>query len=531
MSNLNLDGFVTPEQNFAGLYNISNKLQENKKNAQLEQQKNDANKASLTTFLRDYADPKAHLSGSPTDPLVTQGFGKVLSKGMDLVSNNKGLTNDMLFIALSPEISRLATYASKAKVIKGQIDEGLKNINENSGYIKNKLSEEARRSAFYNEDGSLKEDFNEIDDSKNWIAEAVKNKPDIVTNDKGIDEWMKDSKMMVDDIDITEIGSRQEKKRTKVKSTAYPFAVTDIDEKTGAHTRKFVPLYDKAIDGDEVIMGDFDDGKGGTIKSQVRLLDNDLYTSMLKRDDIADYVKGQVVKYIRDGKHTDSDGNALTLNSPQANNLGRMILYDELKRRGLGSMQNVEEKKDIVIKQFAPRSGGGGGGSKKSEDEIASQNDLFRTLDDIKPNDKGKLNVSNLLGGVQILDKLGIKIFLKESMFDPIKKTFTITTSNGVEEMPYHKLATLIKTANPLVDQKWFSNFNKYVRGNNADNTEQPPQETNPKPKGVVSKILEFGKSLTKKNKETKQEWLMISNSTNTLIPWHTRNKSHMYIS
>jgi hypothetical protein len=50
MANLDLEGFVTPEQSFKGLSNLSDKLQENKKIKQLEQQKSDANKASMTNF-------------------------------------------------------------------------------------------------------------------------------------------------------------------------------------------------------------------------------------------------------------------------------------------------------------------------------------------------------------------------------------------------------------------------------------------------------------------------------------------------
>lgn len=470
MSNLNLDGFVTPEQSFGGLYNISNKLQENRLRGEQEQQRNDANKASMGKFLTDYADPKAHLSGSPTDPLVTQGFSQILNEGMDLISKNKGLTNDMLMMALSPKISKLATYASKAKVIKGQIDEGLKNINENSGYIKQKLSEEARRSAFYNEDGTLKEDFDGVDVSKNYIGETIMNKPDLVTNNKGLDEWLKGNKMMANSNEITEWNSRGGKTKRKVKTTAYDWAVPEIDEKTGTHTRGFVPLYNKAVDGDEEIMGEFDDGKGGKVKSAVRLLDEGLYKSILANSDgTADWVRGQVIKDIKNGKHTDKNGNPLSLNSPQANNLGRMILYDELKKRGLGGMENDVETKPTQIKVYAPRSGGGGG-SKGSQEQFERESNLHKTLNDIAPDADGKLDVSNLLNGIQFVDKNNDKVIISSARFDPNSKEFIVTTDKGEEVMPYHKLATLADPTNPLKDAKWLKGFETYNRSSDANN-------------------------------------------------------------
>lgn len=491
MSNLNLDGFVTPEQSFGGLYNVSNKLQENRLRSQQEQQRNDANKASMSKFLTDYADPKAHLSGSPTDPLVTQGFSKILEEGMDLINKNKGLTNDMLIMALSPKVSKLATYASKAKVIKGQIDEGLKNINENSGYIKSKLSEEARRSAFYNEDGTLKEDFDAIDDSKNWIGETIMNKPDLVTNNKGLDEWIKGNKMMANSNEITEWNNRGGKVKRKVKTTAYDWAVPEVDEKTGTHTRGFVPLYDKAIDGDEEIIGEFDDGKGGIVKAPVRLLDEGLFKSILANSDgTADWVRGQVMKAIKDGKHTDKNGNLISLNSPQANNLGRMILYDELKKRGLGGMENEVENKPTQIKVFAPRSGGGSGGSQKSQEQAETENNLHKTLDDIAPDDNGRLDVSTLLNGIKFVNKYNDQVVINSGKYDPVKKDFVIQTDKGEEVIPYHKLVTLAENSNSGREIKWMKGFKTYSRSGNANNKKEEKEEKLGFVDGFIQNVL-----------------------------------------
>ena len=465
MANLDLEGFVTPEQSFKGLSNLSDKLQENKKIKQLEQQKSDANKASMTKFLTDYTNPKDYLSGAPTDPVVVKKFGEVMQGGIKLVNENKGMTTDMLLMALNPAVSKLATYGSKAKNFKGQIEERLKNIDANSGYDKSAILQKATQSAFYNEDGTLKEDFTDIDESKDWVAETVLNYPDLVTNDKGIDEWVKGNKMMVNSKDIIEWNNKGGKKSSKVKTTAYDWAIPEVDEKTGVYTRGFVPKYDLAIDGDEEIMGEFDDGKGGKTKAQVRLLDNGIYTSILgSRTGAADWVRGQVMKAIKGGTYKDTQGNPLTLNSPQANNLGRMILYDELKKRGLGGMENEAESKPTQIKVYAPRGGGGGRGGGLTSADINRQNNLHKTLNDITLDGNNRLDVSTLLNGINFVNKYNDKVIISAAKYDPTKKEFIVTTSTGDEVIPYHKLFTLAVTSNPGTDIKWMEGFETYKR-------------------------------------------------------------------
>ena len=463
MANLDLEGFVTPEQSFKGLSNLSDKLQENKKIKQLEQQKSDANKASMIKFLTSYTDPKANLSGAPTDPVVVKGFADVTQGGIKLVNENKGMTTDMLITALYPAVSKLAIYASKAKDFKGQIDERIKNLDV--GYDKSAILQKARQSAFYNEDGTLKENFTDIDTSKDWVAETVLNYPDLVTNDKAIDEWVKGNKMMVNSKDIIEWNNKGGKKSSKVETTAYDWAIPEVDEKTGVYSRGFVPKYDLAIDGDEEIMGEFDDGKGGKTKAQVRLLDNGIYTSILgSRTGAADWVRGQVMKAIKGGTYKDNQGNPLTLNSPQANNLGRMILYDELKKRGLGGMQNVAESKPTQIKVYAPRGGGGGRGDGLAQGDINRQNNLHKTLNDIIPDGNNRLDVSRLLNGINFVNKYNDKVIINDAKYDPIKKEFIIKTSKGDEVIPYHKLFTLAVTSNPGTDIKWMEGFETYKR-------------------------------------------------------------------
>jgi hypothetical protein len=209
-----VQNFIIPEQQYGGLYKLSYNLERDKQRKELAASQRQAKRASLSQFLIDYANPKDHLSGSPTDPAITTGFADVIDKGVKLINENDGLTQDMLLTALSPDVNRLAEYSSVAKSTKSNIDKRVSEIAEGSGYDKFRMAEIARRKAFFNDDGTPKK-LSEIDPTIDYVAEAVRTSPQEVTNDKGIDEWLSKQQKVVDtrDFDYTNArGGRQRKK-------------------------------------------------------------------------------------------------------------------------------------------------------------------------------------------------------------------------------------------------------------------------------------------------------------------------------
>ncbi len=136
------------------------------------------------------------------------------------------------------------------------------------------------------------------------------------------------------------------------------------------------------------------------------------------------------------------------------------------------------------------------------ENEIEDANNLHKTLDDISLGEDGRLNVSPLLNGIQIVDKFGDKIVISSGKYDPVKKDFLIKTNKGEEIVPYHKLATLADPTNPLKDAKWLKGFKTYQRSSDANNKQEEPKEE--KPKGKFSQLLEIGKKILGNNKTQK---------------------------
>lgn len=349
MAGLDLHGFTAPVDQYGGLYQVASDM--NKRNAerQAAKDKASANQASMAKFLVDYTNPKDHLTGTLYDPIITKGYSDILQEGTKLIQSNPSLTTDMLLTALAPKVGQLSTYSEKAKTINDNIKLGLQGIGENSGYDKFKLEAAAKKKAFLDDNGQMK-DLQLVDPNINYVTQAVKDNPFDVTNNKGIDEWLKSENRFINSNKVKQYNSRDGYDLKEVKTNAYSWAVPNVDN-MGVNDKTFVPAYDEVMDDGKKLMHDFSDGKGGVVAAPVRMVKEPLFKSIMSNSSgTADWVRGQVLQHIKDYK--DENGNPIDINSPQANNMARAILYDELKTRGLGGMEDVVENKPAQTKNY-----------------------------------------------------------------------------------------------------------------------------------------------------------------------------------
>lgn len=335
----NPENFIIKANTFEGFNDLANRAERRDVRDDAQIQKGKANKDKLTAYLMGMADPKELLSGSPYDPHIIKGYYDIIGKGAKLIQDNEGMDYNDLVMAIGPEVNQLAQYAEKAKIIKQGVDKRLEGIGENSGYEKFKLNQEARREAFYDDDGKLK-DISTIDPSIDYVQQTVTKRPEMVTNNKGLDEWLSKQKMITDSNDIVNINSAGRKARKKVKQNAYGFAIPEVDA-NGVHTRKFIPKYDTAIEAGEDIIHE---GK------QVPLLDETTFNSIIGNSPgTMDWLRGQVNTALKSGEFKDGNGDPIKMDSPQAKNYARAILFEELKNRGLGGMEDFVENKAAQI--------------------------------------------------------------------------------------------------------------------------------------------------------------------------------------
>lgn len=354
-----VNNFIIPESNFNGLYKIGDDLQRNRQLDDAAKQHAAANKNALNKWVDDYADPKENLSGTPTDPEMVQGYANLLEKGRKFILENPGADQSSVTMVLSKDAAKLAKYAATAKVIKNKVADNMKAVPENSGYDKFKLQQKAIQSAWYNPDGTVKS-LDQINPDQDYVAGVVQDAPEEVTNNSGIDNWMKGQRMVENSAKLKTINPKGGYESKSMTTNAYPFAVPDVDDRGNA-VGGFVPQYEVAHDNEAPIIHEFKGQDGKSVSAPVRMVTPQIYKSILANSPgTADWLRGQIKTAIKTGDYKDASGKPIDINSPQAEMLGKAIMYDELKARGLGGMKEVIMQKEnpIIIKNYAPNQKG-----------------------------------------------------------------------------------------------------------------------------------------------------------------------------
>lgn len=326
MAALNLDGFSTPVNNFAGLHKLADSSHETQyRNDQLRERK-EGKKAATGQWLTNYLDPKDHLTGTNYDPEIVKGFDDLLQEGAALA--NEGADPNMILMALSPKVAKLNEYSTKAKLVNQRIKEGLSLVPSNGGYNKSEWDKETRKLAFYNDKGEMK-DISEVDPNIDWMSEVVAKYPERITTDAGIDEFVKNSPKVTNTGLVKRTNPLGGFQSRKTKVTAPAWMIPNPDGEG------MIPKFEYAKDGDKVKTHTFTDSKGNKKEEPVKIFPEDEYNSIISsKSEIKDWMNGQ----LKLAGYTD-------LNSTQAKQAARAIMFMELKRRNPANLEDVEEIK------------------------------------------------------------------------------------------------------------------------------------------------------------------------------------------
>lgn len=467
--------FVIPENRFEALNVAAEGLRQDKarkdEEAQLQyqrQQSNEAKKLATAKFLEGYYDPKDHLSGTIYDDQVTKQILDLRNEAQNMV--NQGVSDpNMITAAIAPKANRLFQYSQTAKYINDNLDKQLQNIPANSGYIKDKLRQRALDAAFKDDKGQLK-DITTIDPDIDWIGEAVKRYPKDVTNNTGLNEFIQKVPKGTQLIDAKTYNSRGGFTRKKLKVTAPEFMQLDIDER-GNETRELVPKFELAMDDENPIIHPFEGKDGKIVNAQVRLVDENVFKQILASNpSYADNLRGQVMEVL--GQYKNKDGSEIDINSPQATNVARALLYDDLKNLRPGTVEDVVETKPTQIKVYNTS-----GGSKKEVEKI----DLTEYRD--VPGE-GK-DITDLMGGVKISSLPDGKSFLAEKVhYNPATQKvrfieYVSKDEQGKYGTPKWKESSLtkfiqdVKTMNPGTDMKFLEGLRNPITGAKAETSSE----------------------------------------------------------
>lgn len=338
---LDLSGFVTAPQKFEGLYAASETLERRKvREDQLAQQK-EGRVAANTKFLTDYLDPKDRLTGTNYDPEIVKQLQETLQEGAALAA--KGANTADIMMALGPKVNKINEYSTKAKLVQQQVKSSLDKLKGYGGYNIAALEDEAKKLAFQDEKGALK-DISLVDPQTDWVTEATRLKPEIVTTGAGLDEFVKKTPTATigRSVSTSKFGRT---KNVKYEAT-HPFWM-DLkqDEKGQIATDPMGNPVGLDIVGGPIMGDDNKPMLNPTTGEPFRGLHKKQFTAIMQHNpDIADYMRGQINKYFKEAgaEKIPDEG------SPQWLAMGQHLLGEELKTRDKSSFKVVEDTSKVA---------------------------------------------------------------------------------------------------------------------------------------------------------------------------------------
>lgn len=339
---VDVNNFIIKPNEFGGLYQAADTLERRKIRETEFAQQQEGKKLATTKFLTDYLDPKDRLTGSNYDPEIVNQLQTALQEGAALAA--KGASSADIMMALGPKVNKINEYSTKAKLVNQNIKSQLEKIKAYGGYNLAALEDEAKKMAFQNDDGSLK-DISLVDPSMNWITEATHKRPELVTTGAGFDQFVQKTPMS---------------KTSRTVQTSHAGNTRNVAYEADAPFWEDISRDDKGnimtdVAGNPVgldvlsapIIGD--DGKPLVDKNSgkaYRAADENVFNAIMKHNpDVADYVRGQVNRYFKEAgaEKIPEEG------SPQWNMKARNIVYDELKTRSKSSFKTKDQEKQSSV--------------------------------------------------------------------------------------------------------------------------------------------------------------------------------------
>ncbi len=453
---LPVDRFVDPSQDFAGLYRYSGRLEQNRLRKEQDKQAAAGRKAASDKYFANYLDPKDRFTGTMADPEIAKQLGEALDEAFMLSS--KGATDNEIFMAITPRVNRVNDYTQKVKQIQAQKKQASDVVGKIPGVDQIKFSSEFDDEVFMETDpktGVKKmRDIGTIDPSQNYADIVLKNR-DIYTPE-GFDEYVAKAGKNTSLEDVSVYGKDKSMRRTKAEMTAPSFMISDKDER-GAHV-DFVPKYEIATDGENVVMGEFMGQDGKPTKAPVRMVTNDVF------NDLPVSAKA----YLRQEVRKLSKEKGVELNSAQAENLARALAYDELKNSG----KQYSTLKEVQVQKAAPIiiNNSGSGSSSKTPQQI--------DLTEYPDVEGGGKDITNLMQGIKVTGLPTGKTLLAEKVvFNPVTQKVTfkeyaernakgeIITGGAEKTMGLTTFLQNIKTNNPGTDMKFLEGLRNPITG------------------------------------------------------------------
>jgi len=471
---LDLRGFTIPEQDFGGLYSLTNKLERKTAMEQRAAEEAKAKRAASSKFLTNYLDEKEKFTGTKYDPVNHELLASALNQSMELI--NQGVEMNDVLQTISPMVNKVGKYTMAAQTYSANKKQKLDSLKGIAGIDLGKVSSEMDRMAFSGKDVS------DVDPTLDYADMALRSGD--VYNTEGFDEMKQKSKWLPNSATIKTTDRFGKTIKSKVKTTAPEYAISETDA-DGNHIG-FVPKYEVATEAGNELIHDFQTDNG-IVKAPIRLLDKDIFYSMSKANQAM--VRKEAMKY--------AEIHGVEPTSKQVENFARAIAYDQLKGRSQGSYETIDEKKDAPVIHLNT----GSGRQTVSEKREVERNDgLYKTLDNRPVDQNGEIDVTDIFNKVAVItNSKGTKISQGEISYNPNTKMITYFDGQNKKVKPVYEIATVASPANPNSDVSMITALEGYDRKSDKKiDTEAPSRNAYKQVMGALDNIFGGKKTETK---------------------------------
>jgi hypothetical protein len=337
---IDLSGFVSPEQNFGGLYKVSQNLRQETAQNEAEQRRLQAGKAASSKFLVDYLDQEQFLTGTPQDPYTVKKVSDLLKEGSALIE--QGVDNNQLLMALSPKVGRLSQETQVLKQLDAQKKQAIDALKTNPAIDIVKFGNAFDEIYFETDEAGNQrlKDISKLDPSKKYADEVLNTKP--VYTSVGFDTFVAKSGALKDRLSTTVKDSAGNLAKKDMKIVAPEFMVPEFETINGKQvfTRKFAPKHELATDGDRPLIAKFMNKEGREVDAQIRLLDQNTFAN-LPKEPMA-YVMQEARQYAAE--------NGIPLSDKKVGLFARALAYDALKN----SAKQKTDAEEVIVQNEAP---------------------------------------------------------------------------------------------------------------------------------------------------------------------------------
>jgi len=419
---IDVSGFVSKPQEFEGLYRAGEMLQKNRLRDEELRQRQDVRKQATSTFLSNYLDPKDHLTGTNYDPEIVSQLNEAMQQGVELAA--KGADTASIMMALGPKVNKISEYSTKAKLIDQQIKNSVTRLKPYKGYNIEALEQQAKKAAFYDETGKLK-DISLVDPSEDWVSEAKNKNRSLVTTSAGLDDFVKNTPAAEYSRNVKTTFAGKSKETMYDAKHPFWMDLAKNDKGEIATDNSGNPIGLEVV-GSNLVGDDNKPIINPETNKPYKVMNKDHFNAIMNHnEDIADFIKGQVEDHFKaaGAKTIPAEG------SPQWDMMASAILHDELAARNNSSfkVRDRQTQTDAVSKVQMMQDPATAAALTKianigDNNSGGSKTDVVATLDEY-PVVEGKKDITDIFDGVVVgKDEYGNGILMSDVLFDPATK-------------------------------------------------------------------------------------------------------------